>query len=79
VVTAGLTVAGTIALKRASEYQVNVPVAQAPLRVELWPEHIAAGLAMVAVAASGVCVTVTGLAALEGLSHPVVVFTHLAV
>jgi hypothetical protein len=68
VFTVGLTGDETTAVKPASEYQVNVPVAQVAANVELCPEHMLAGLADAAVGAVGVGVTVTSTFA-AGLWH----------
>ena len=72
VVAAGLTGLVIIAVSAASEYHVIVPVAHVADNVELPPAHIVAGLAVAAVGAVEMAVTVivTGFPALLHVPLP---------
>ena len=66
VVAAGLTGLVIIAISAASEYHVIIPVAHVAVKAELAPAQIVAGLAVAAVGAVEMAVTVivTGFPAL---------------
>jgi len=55
----GLTVFETTVVRPASLYQVTFPLLQVPDKVELFPEHIVAGLADIVVGDIGVGFTLT--------------------
>ncbi|CAN1524858.1 hypothetical protein MCERE19_01187 [Spirosomataceae bacterium] len=55
----GLTVFETTVVRPASLYQVTFPLLQVPDKVELFPEHIVAGLADITVGDVGVGLTLT--------------------
>lgn len=75
-----MTVELITVVNAASEYHVSVPTEHVAVKVELWGIQIVDGEAETLVGALvGVGPTVIVVPALDGLSHPVVLFTHLAV